>query len=557
MGSRRTLGAISFVLVSIMAFAVLLLILEPVRQSTLLEHRTEVRNALFTARADLEGRLSAALTVTRVVIFEAAEPGRLTEERFNALARYLREDAPFIRHLALSEGTIVRHVYPRAGNEQILGLDMRDLPGQWEDVARAIKTRQPLVVGPVRLIQGGRALIQRSPVFGRGADGTAGAGEFRGVVSAVMDMDALFATVAARMDRQGLDIALRNVATPEDSPGRGAPASLVWGRAGVFARDPVTTAVAVPGGQWTLAAVPMGGWPRTPPNWWIVQALSVVVALVLGAGAHMWLLRRAERKAVERERAAMVERLQGSNRQLERFAWAASHELQTPLRQISSYLQLLQRRRDMLDDETRDYLSFSIAAAQRLSRHVADMVAFTHQPVEEADLPPADPEAAAATAIESLRPMLDGIGAEVRLHALPPVRARHDELVSVFQHLLSNAIQYRAEGRPLRVTISGTCHADGMTEIIVADNGPGIDPADRERVFEVFKRLVSPYHSQGTGLGLSICRRIAERSGGRMWITGAAGGGCACHILLPRADGVSGDGVPGDGGETPAALSDA
>ncbi|NFV79740.1 PAS domain S-box protein [Magnetospirillum aberrantis] len=230
------------------------------------------------------------------------------------------------------------------------------------------------------------------------------------------------------------------------------------------------------------------------------------------------------------------ENLLRSNAELERFAYVASHDLRQPLRMISSYMGLIERRlrKTGLDEEMAEFLGYAIDGAQRMDRMIIDMLEYSRigrqsSPREDVALE------------EPLRRALSNLGeaiteAQARItveEPLPTINASASELERLFQNLIGNAVKFCAPDRAPCVNIS--CRETPMEWIIsVADNGIGVDPSQYDRLFALFSRLVTPKQYQGTGIGLAACRKIAEHHGGRIWVEPAPQQGTVFHVSLAR-----------------------
>ncbi|BAE53243.1 sensor histidine kinase [Paramagnetospirillum magneticum] len=246
----------------------------------------------------------------------------------------------------------------------------------------------------------------------------------------------------------------------------------------------------------------------------------------------------ASHDELERQVEERTAHLAASNAELERFAYVASHDLKEPLRSVSGFLQLLDRRyRDKLDAEGHEFIEFAVNAAKRSSAQIDDLLAFSR--VGRLDGPPecCDSGALARGALESLAPAMDGLEADVAIGDLPPVWGRPAQLQSVFQNLIGNAVKYHAEGRPPRVDVRAERDSDGMIRFSVADNGIGIEAQYHERVFGIFQRLHPIGRYPGTGIGLAMCRKIIQRHGGRIWLDSRPGAGTTVFFTLKHADG--------------------
>jgi light-regulated signal transduction histidine kinase (bacteriophytochrome) len=199
----------------------------------------------------------------------------------------------------------------------------------------------------------------------------------------------------------------------------------------------------------------------------------------------------------------------------------ASHDLVEPLRVISSYLQLLDRRAD-LDDESRRYIDFAVGGAARMRDLVDDLLRYSRSgrvDLQRRSVPASD---LVDATLRTLAAAIEDAGAEVEVESLPIVEADPVLLGQVFQNLIGNAIKFRDGERP-HVRVSGHEQAHGW-EFVVDDNGIGIPEADRARVFNMFQRLHHREDYDGTGIGLALCQRIVERHGGSIRVEPGDGG---------------------------------
>ncbi len=225
--------------------------------------------------------------------------------------------------------------------------------------------------------------------------------------------------------------------------------------------------------------------------------------------------------------------LERSNSDLEQFAYVASHDLQEPLRKVTSFCQLLQKRyQDKLDERGDQYIEFAVDGAKRMQVLINDLLAFSRvgrrggEPVE------VETTALVATAAANLESVLADAGARVSVaDGLPPVRGEQSLLTAVFQNLIGNAVKFRGE-RPPEITVGA--EPDGADWVFsVTDNGIGIDPQYAERIFVIFQRLHGRGDYPGTGIGLAMCRKIVEHHGGRIWLDTEVAEGTCFRFTLP------------------------
>jgi PAS domain S-box-containing protein len=241
----------------------------------------------------------------------------------------------------------------------------------------------------------------------------------------------------------------------------------------------------------------------------------------------------SERKQTEEKLARIMADLESSNKELEQFAYVASHDLQEPLRMVSSYTQLLaQRYEGQLDDTARKYIHYAVDGAIRMQTLINDLLAYSRVGTRSQPLAPTDSHSALGEAIRNLVVMIEENHAIVTNDDLPTVRADASQLVLVFQNLLANAIKFRREDLP-RVHVSAQDHGREWV-FSVQDNGIGIAPQHAKRVFVIFQRLHTREEYPGTGIGLAVCQRIVERHGGKIWFESEPGKGATFFFTLPK-----------------------
>jgi two-component system sensor kinase FixL len=250
-----------------------------------------------------------------------------------------------------------------------------------------------------------------------------------------------------------------------------------------------------------------------------------------------------ERKHAEERLRAANARLEQSNRELQDFAYVASHDLQEPLRKIQAFGDRLQQRYgDVLEEEGRDYLERMQRAAERMQTLIDDLLTFsrvtTHpQPVVSCDL-----ALVAREVVVDLEMRVEQTGGTIEIGDLPVIQADPLQMRQLLQNLISNALKFQVPQRAPVITVSahivGETQTFGTTPVCVLevrDNGIGFDEKYLDRIFTPFQRLHGRGEYEGTGMGLAICRRIAERHGGNITATSKPGQGSVFIVRLPTA----------------------
>jgi signal transduction histidine kinase len=239
-------------------------------------------------------------------------------------------------------------------------------------------------------------------------------------------------------------------------------------------------------------------------------------------------------EAAHRQLEAQALELARSNTELEQFAYVASHDLQEPLRKVTSFCQALQRRYEgQLDERADQYIDFAVDGAKRMQILINDLLAFSrvgrsghaHQLVNLEDI--------LAQAKASLSSAIEETGASVLADDLPTVLGERTLLVSLFQNLIGNAIKFHSDEAP--VVRFAVTRKDDRWHFLCSDNGIGIEPEYADRIFVIFQRLHTKETYPGTGIGLAMCRKIVEYHGGRMWLNQDHTPGAEFHFTLPTA----------------------
>lgn len=241
----------------------------------------------------------------------------------------------------------------------------------------------------------------------------------------------------------------------------------------------------------------------------------------------------------ERKQAELIARqareLARSNVELQEFAYVASHDLQEPLRMVTSYGQLLERRyHGKLDADADDFIGYMVGGAVRMQALVQGLLAYSRVRSHGRPMKQVDCNVAVQEALQNLATALSETEAEVACGELPMISADHTQVVQLLQNLIGNAIKFRGQEKP-RVHISGERHHDEW-KFVVRDNGIGIKREHQERIFTIFQRLHPESEYPGSGVGLAICKRIIDRHSGRIGVDSEPGRGSSFWFTLPIGD---------------------
>ena len=259
--------------------------------------------------------------------------------------------------------------------------------------------------------------------------------------------------------------------------------------------------------------------------------------------AHQVILDKERAVAAEHEKRLQLEResatalrekseeLSHSNKELEQFAFVVSHDLQEPLRTVTSYVQLLERRyKDALDQDATDFIYYAVDGAARMRRLIQDMLRFSRVGTRGRELEPTPVGEILRQVLQDLQVALEESKGEVRSGDLPTVMADPGQLRQLMQNLIGNAIKFRRDEPPI-VRIKAEKEGEAWC-LSIRDNGIGIEPQFCKMIFGVFKRLHGRDAYPGTGIGLAICKKIVERHGGRLWVESEPGEGTTFHFTM-------------------------
>ncbi len=245
-----------------------------------------------------------------------------------------------------------------------------------------------------------------------------------------------------------------------------------------------------------------------------------------------------ERKLVEERLRQSTLEIQRSNAELEQFAYVISHDLQEPLRMVSSYTQLLAKRYgNKLDADADEFISYAVEGAKRMQTLLHELLEYSRVGTRGKPFSLVNCEHVVDQAMANLKIAIEECGATVSYDVLPTVLGDEGQLVRLFQNLIGNAIKFRRE-QPPQVLISAQRRQHVVT-FSVQDNGIGIDPQHSQSVFEIFRRLHTTEEYPGTGMGLAICKKIVERHGGHISVQSQPGKGSTFYFTINMAGGES------------------
>ncbi|HTY61146.1 MAG TPA: ATP-binding protein [Acidobacteriota bacterium] len=281
-------------------------------------------------------------------------------------------------------------------------------------------------------------------------------------------------------------------------------------------------------GQWEgeLIHLRLDGTRITTTSLWILRK-GYGAPVVLEINTDITRLKQAEDDLLRISRE-----LERSNRDLESFAYIASHDLQEPLRTITGFLQLLEQKMGgQLDEKSRQYIDYAVDGSKRMHQMITDLLAYSRVSMQPFSPKRIRLNETLAQALSLTRKSIEDSGASIVVQDLPSVHADGSQMLQVFQNLIGNAIKFRSQ-HPLEIQVGARREQDSWL-LYVKDNGIGLDPKQKDKIFQIFQRLHSRQKYPGSGIGLSICKKIVERHGGSIWVESIPDTGSTFYFTLP------------------------
>jgi len=512
------------------------------------QHLDEVRadtvRSLAAVRGAAEIAINKRMYLTLGLKAHVSVNPDMNAQEFADLAALMMREAAGIRSVTSIRNNIINDVYPREGNANAIGLDLLNHPDQKADAEYAIETGAPWLDGPIQLVQGGEAFVNRVPVHLTTPGGKPGGGEYWGLVSIVIDKQTIVDEIMSSVP-EDLSIAVRGRTRRS---GRG---EIFLGDKLIESAAPIKTEIALPTASWQLYGIPRSGWPTRGPNATRLRTLGISISLVAGWMVFLVVKSiyryrdyalRLERThaALTRSSAAMSEAKQAAetaNRAKSEFLANMSHEIRTPLSAVIGMTELVLGT--SLSKYQRDYLRMVHESGESLLAVINDILDFSKIEAGKLDLlsVPFDLRECVGDMLMPMGVRAGGKHVELTCRFAPDVPLIVDgdqnRLRQLLVNLVGNAIKFTASGEiSVNVRVVAKTQAHAHLQFSVRDTGIGIAENKIEAIFQAFEQADSGTSRRygGTGLGLAICSRLVELMHGRIWVESELGKGSNFHF---------------------------
>lgn len=488
----------------------------------------QVRQEAIHIRNRLESALNHSVTATKTLAFLVEKD--LLGEYFDDVSMELLSDNTYIDALQLVRGNTIVMTYPVEGNEETIGYTVMDNSMHRSEAMKAYDRKKLYFEGPIRLQQGGTGMVGRHPIFR--------ADTLWGFSAVVIRRETFLNAIGINQSGSSSSFYYQITKYPEQQ--------LTGNRLFHTSED-------FSAGIVYRAFVPIGDWHidvkmRYPRYWFralrfaflglLTSVLLAVFIRVVANQPYRLRLLVAEKTAdldkVNRMLEEHASELTLSNKELEQFAYVASHDLQEPLRMVTGFLTRLEKKyNDQLDEKGKLYVHYAVDGANRMRQVILDLLQYSRMTSMHGEKEPVGLNELINDYRILRQQLIEEKKATIISDSLPMIHSYKAPLIQVFHNLLDNALKYAREGVDPDIRISVADRKDHW-EFSVSDNGIGIEPEYFEKIFIIFQRLHPSEEYSGTGIGLAIVSKVVKSLGGQITVESQPGKGSTFRFTLPK-----------------------
>ncbi|MCC5907712.1 MAG: CHASE domain-containing protein [Balneolaceae bacterium] len=489
----------------------------------------QVEQEVIGLKNQLEESLNHSVTATKMLAYLIRND--LLGNHFDEIARELLELNDFIDAIQYVQGNTIISTYPLEGHEPTIGYAVLENSTHRREAMLALERGDLYFEGPFDLIQGGRGVVGRYPIV---IDD-----EYWGFSAVVIRYETIINALGT--DSSGSN----ETYTYQISKVSDIDLPIVFfEERNLFNRGVYATAF-VPLGNWEIQVLLNA--PVHLQTGLLFSATGLILSLILGL--FLWYManvprrlqklvdqKTSELESSNRKLEEYSKQLLQSNNELEQFAYVTSHDLQEPLRMITSFLSLLEKKYgDLLDDKGKQYIYYATDGARRMKQVILDLFEYSRIDSASEELKLVNMQEVLENTLALNRKLIQEKGAEIITGSLPEVYAAKSPMHQLFRNLIQNALIYHAESVKPKIKI-GAEESESHWIFYVKDNGIGIPSEYHEKIFDIFQRLHRNEEYSGTGIGLAACKKIVEEHGGRIWVESEEGKGSAFYFTILKSD---------------------